>query len=219
MQEPKKLIDKIAYKISQKSREKKFEQFLFEIKPKNNERIIDVGINNEEYSQGDNYLEKHYSHPQNITAVSKESIDLFKKQYPDIKSLVADGRKLPFDGDAFDIGYSNAVIEHVGERQDQINFLKELFRVSRRGYFTTPNRFFPIEIHTRVPLLHLLLSKKYFDSFLNLIGKKWATGDYMNLLSKKDIKGIMAEAGIENYTILSNRLLGFPATFSVIWKK
>ena len=219
MQELKNPIEKLSYYISRKIREKKFKHFLLELKPKNDDMIVDVGVNNEEYSESDNYLEKHYLFPENITAVSKDDTSLFEKRYPHIKSVLADGRRLPFPDNNFDISYSNAVIEHVGDKSDQISFLKELLRVSARGYFTTPNRLFPIEVHTRVPLLHLILSKKYFDSFLVLIGKKWATGNYMHLLSKKELLAIIKDAGITNYTISSNFLFGLPITFSVIWKK
>lgn len=216
---PMKLIEKLYYNLSAKSRKRKFEQFLLEIKPEKDENIIDVGVNNEEYSESDNYLEKHYTAPQNITAVSKDNIELFKERYPNINSVVADGLKLPFPNNFFKISYSNAVIEHVGERKNQIVFLKELYRVSTRGYVTTPNGHFPIELHTRIPVLHLLLSKKYFDSFLRLIGKAWATGSYMNLLSRKDLVGLLEEANIKKYTLISNRIIGFPVTFSVIWEK
>jgi hypothetical protein len=37
--------------------------------------------------------------------------------------------------------YSSAVIEHVGHRQNQVEFLRELWRMGRSGIFvTTPNR-------------------------------------------------------------------------------
>ena len=214
-----KIIEKIYYTLSAESRKKKFEQFLLEIKPKNNETIIDVGVNNQEYSESDNYLEKHYSAIENITAVSKDDIHLFKEKYPKIRSILADGLSLPFPDNSFAIGYSNAVIEHVGDRNNQIKFLQELYRVSGRGYITTPNGHFPLELHTRVLFLHLLLPKKYFDLFLKWIGKEWAAGDYMNLVSRKDIVELMSKAGIKQYRIISNFIFGIPVTFSVLWEK
>jgi hypothetical protein len=120
--------------------------------------------------------------------------------------------------DAKDL-YSNAVIEHVGNFDDQRRFLSELFRVSRRGYLTTPNRHFPIELHTRIPLLHLLLSKKNFDAFVTKIGKGWAAGDYMSLLSENDLRRLFQEVGISNYTLIKNRFCGLPMTFTLIWHK
>jgi hypothetical protein len=213
------LIEKIAYGISAKSRAQKFDQFLTLIDPKEKETIVDVGVNTTEYSATDNYLEKFYPYPDRITAVGVEDMNDFQKRYPHVTVAQGDGRALPFADNTFAIGYSNAVIEHVGNFDDQKRFLGELVRVSTRGYLTTPNRHFPIELHTRVPLLHLLLSKQAFDRFVTWIGKGWAAGNYMSLLSEKDLRALFAHVGITHYTLIKNRFLGLPMTFTVIWHK
>lgn len=129
----------------------------------------------------------------------------YLERYPKIRTVKYDGKKFPFDHKEFDICWSNAVIEHVGDKDAQIFFLKEMQRVAKRSFITTPNKHFPIEVHTRVPLLHFL-PKKVFDKCLLLIGKKWATGNYMNLLSLKELKMILSDAGISNYKIIKNKL-------------
>ncbi len=63
--------------------------------------------------------------------------------------------------------WSNAVLEHVGTRDDQLLFLREVRRVGRRVFLTTPNRHFPVEVHTRTPLLHWL-PKPVFERYLRL---------------------------------------------------
>ena len=68
----------------------------------------------------------------------------------------ADGRDLPFADGAFDLGFSNAVVEHVGGREEQRRFVHELCRVAKRVFVTTPNRFFPLEVHSLVPFAHWL---------------------------------------------------------------
>ena len=211
------IVEKIAALVSGNSRKKKFETFIDEMAPRSSTTIIDVGVTDEEFSPFDNYLEKRYPYPEMITAVSQSQLRYFSDRYPRVNVVVGDGLALTFADKAFDISYSNAVIEHVGSRPAQIAFLRELSRVSRRGYVTTPSRFFPIEVHTRVPLLHLLLSKARFDRFLSAIGKDWAAGDYMNLLGKRELISILAIAGIEQYTIKTSRLLGFPLTYTVTW--
>jgi len=58
---------------------------------------------------------------------------------------------------SFDWVFSNAVIEHVGGIEEQRKFASEISRVARCGYFvTTPNKFFPIEPHTLLPLYQFL---------------------------------------------------------------
>ncbi len=48
------------------------------------------------------------------------------------------------------------MIEHVGPRERQALFVSEAIRVARRVFVTTPNRWFPIEVHTRLPVVHWL---------------------------------------------------------------
>jgi ubiquinone/menaquinone biosynthesis C-methylase UbiE len=213
------ILEKFADYISKTNRAKKLRSFFSLAKPGKEDRILDVGVNNVEYSLNDNFLEKNYPYPQNITAVSREGLDKFKERYPQVSAIAADGRNLPFADNSFEIVYSNAVIEHVGGHEEQKVFLKELYRVARRGFITTPNRNFPIEIHTRVPLLHILLSKPVFDGFLALIGKKWATGSYMSLLDYKSLTGLLKESGIKEFKVAKNRFFGFTITFYVSWNK
>lgn len=61
----------------------------------------------------------------------------------------ADGLALPFPDDAFDLVFSNAVIEHVGGAAEQKKFVSEHQRVGRTWALTTPNLWFPVEPHTR----------------------------------------------------------------------
>jgi SAM-dependent methyltransferase len=70
-------------------------------------------------------------------------------------SLVTDP-SLPFKDGYFDLVISNHVVEHVGERQDQLRHLREIARVLNRsgiGYIATPNRWTIIEPHYKLPFL------------------------------------------------------------------
>lgn len=214
------LIERIASSISAKSRTKKWLQFIEWAKTTPDTTILDIGVNTHEYSENDNLLERLYSYPENITAIGVEdNWSEFNTRYPAVKTLTADGTRLDFADNAFDITYSNAVIEHVGDYEKQLAFLKEMFRVGKRGYCTTPNRLFPIEVHTRIPLLHILLPKPLFDRVATLLGKGWAAGDYMHLLSERELRTLLDAAGITEYSLLKNRFFGFTMTFTVYWTK
>ena len=76
--------------------------------------------------------------------------------FPEVRCVVADGRDLPFADGEFDVAFSNAVVEHVGGRDEQRRFVHELCRVAGRVFLTTPNRLFPLEVHTLVPFVHWL---------------------------------------------------------------
>ena len=71
-------------------------------------------------------------------------------------SVFADGRDLPFRDRSFDIVFSNSVIEHVGDRESQSRFAREIARVGRAYWIETPNRGFPVEPHLFTPFLHFL---------------------------------------------------------------
>jgi hypothetical protein len=92
----------------------------------------------------------------------------------------ADGRYLPFHNKSFDLVLSNAVIEHVGNYEDQIKFINEHERVGKTWILTTPNRLFPVESHTRALFVHMR--------------KSWSHPSFTRLLSKSDLIKIMPKA-------------------------
>ncbi|HEX4133352.1 MAG TPA: methyltransferase domain-containing protein [Bryobacteraceae bacterium] len=70
--------------------------------------------------------------------------------------VAGDGRALPFCDGAFDVVFSNSVIEHVGDAASQRSFAAEIARVGRAYWVQTPNRWFPVEQHLLTPFLHWL---------------------------------------------------------------
>lgn len=147
---------------------------------------------------------------------------------PGVKSVqcvAADGRRLPFKDAAFDIAFSNSVIEHVGTLEDQKMFAEEIGRVARYYWVQTPNRRFPIELHLMLPFIHhlprawqrriverftvweLLVRPSesqrlfYIEHFLNDI----------KLLDKTDLKCLFPDA-----KILSERVLGLAKSLIAI---
>ena len=70
--------------------------------------------------------------------------------------VAGDGRALPFRDGAFDVVFSNSVIEHVGDRESQRRFAAEAARVGRAYWVQTPNRWFPVEQHLLTPVIHWL---------------------------------------------------------------
>jgi SAM-dependent methyltransferase len=204
----------IASRISKFNRERKWKIFAKKFAFNDHTSILDVGFNNVEYSEIDNYLEKVYPHPEKITALGVTGSDLFQQKYPLVNAILYDGNHFPFSARSFDIVWSNAVLEHVGQKAKQVLFLKEIKRVGKNAFITTPNRYFPIEIHTRTILLHFL-PQQIFYKYLKLTGKKWATGSYMNLLSRREIVTLLKEAGIHEYKIVRNKLFLFTLDFVI----
>ena len=185
-------------------------------KPNKFTKILDVGAEAKEYQRYSNILEKLYPYPQNITALGIDDYEELHERYPAVRVVNYDGQGFPFRNHEFDICWCNAVLEHVGNRERQIEFVREISRVSRAAFVTTPNKYFPIEPHTRVPILHFL-PKYIFDNLLRCFGKPWAAADYMHLLSMKDIVRLMQELNINDYQIKKNQLFGFTVDFVILF--
>lgn len=205
-----------AQSISARNRQRKWGLFLRTIAPTSSTTVLDVGFNDREHSAVDNYLEKHYPWPGQITALGVQEPREFPKRYPEVKVVQYAGGRFPFPDQSFDVVWSNAVIEHVGDRTRQLEFVREIARVGRRAFITTPNRHFPVEVHTLTPFLHWL-PDPVFHAYLRLIGKGWAAGDYMRLLSGGDLRGLLSEAGW-NYQLRRNRLCGLTLDFVALLK-
>ena len=187
-----------------------------EIAPGPQTRVLDVGFANNDNSPVENYIEKHYPYPGNLTALGVDPCDDFAQRYPRVRVVRYDGGTFPFADQQFDVCWSNAVLEHVGGPQRQVQFLREIKRVARRAFVASPNRLFPVEVHTFTLLLHYL-PKSVLDAYLRQVGKGWATGDYMRLLSYRDLRLLLEEAGVVDYRIFRNRLAGFTLDFVVIF--
>ena len=91
-----------------------------------------------------------------MTALGQHEGARFRESYPRARYVQGDALALPFEDGEFDVAFSNAVIEHVGGPEEQRRFVDEALRVARRAFVTTPNRWFPVEVHTRLPLVHWL---------------------------------------------------------------
>ena len=180
-------------------RKKKFELFMKIIKPKEHEKVIDVGVaigNNLE--RGMNFFEVMYPYKSNLTALGigneKDSFE-FKKIFPDINLIIGNGLNIPFEDNYFDIAFSNAVLEHVGTRENQKKFISEIIRVSKRCFIATPNKWFPIELHTMLPIVHWLPDKLKYLIYKNTGNEFWADIKNLNLLSKKELVSLFPKNG------------------------
>jgi SAM-dependent methyltransferase len=176
------MLSRVASRVSMRSRERKLQLFLELLRPGPETSVLDVGVTDAPFGSGstDNFFEALYPWPDRVTAVGRTSLDRFAAAFPAVTVVQADGRSLPFADGAFELGFSNAVVEHVGGREEQRRFVHELCRVAERVFVTTPNRWFPLEVHSLVPFAHWLprrsrdriLSTRGFDDILEPLGPK-----------------------------------------------
>ena len=156
------------------------------------ETILDVGVS-DVVTDAANMLERKYPQPERITAVGLGEGVAFKAAYPKVTyRRIEPNRPLPFADKAFDIATSNAVLEHVGSVPHQAAFVRELSRVAKRVFISVPNRYFPIEHHTAIPLLHFWT--KSFELACRWLGKAdWADERNLILMSWKRLSALAPE--------------------------
>jgi len=209
-------FSEIANKFSNYNRKRKYNNFINFFKPKINTKILDLGASEKECQEYGNIIEKKYPYPENITVLGIDNYKEFPKKYPKVKIVKYNGDVFPFKDKKFDICWCNAVLEHVGNRDKQEKFLKEICRVAKAAFVTTPNRFFPFEVHTKILLLHYL-PKKVFDKLLIKLGKRRATSEYLYLFGLNEIITLLRRCDIKRFKIIKNRILGFVVDFVIIF--
>jgi SAM-dependent methyltransferase len=174
------MLRRVASRVSMRSRRRKLDLLLELLQPGPETTVVDLGVTDAPFGNGstDNFFEALYPWPERITGVGHTELDRFAAAFPQVRAVRADGRALPFADGAFDLGFSNAVVEHIaGGREGQRRFVHELCRVAGSVFVTTPNRWFPLEVHTLLPLVHWLPAGARerlipFDDVLEPLGPK-----------------------------------------------
>ena len=183
---------RLADAVSLRSRRRKLRLFLEELRPTAETTVLDVGADELGFGEGVgcgtlNFFEELYPWPERITALGLHDGAGFRARYPGIRYVQGDACALPFGNGEFDVVFSNAVIEHVGGRERQRRFVSEAVRVGRRVFVTTPNRRFPVEVHTRLPFVHWLPSSAAHRVY-DAVGKGFAKE--IDLLSARDLEAL-----------------------------
>ena len=201
----------MADRIAARMRREMYAHFLAAAGVRPEDRILDVGVTSDDKLEASNYLEAWYPHKAQITACGIDDGAVYlERRYPGLRYMKADGKSLPFPDGEFDVVHSSAVIEHVGSRSNQDRFVSELMRVAKRAVFiTTPNRWFPVEFHSILPLVHWLPALR-FRAFLKMIGHaELAKEENLNLLCRRDLQEICQGLHVHDFRIEGVRLFGW----------
>lgn len=141
----------IYRKIFKIWRARRFAWFLERVAPQKSETLIDIGGDPSTWTA------------QAPVVASVEVVDVRKhpfngEAFPDhhLRVSVADGRRLDCPDRAYDIAFSNSVIEHVGDLEDQRKFAAEMQRCAGKLWCQTPARECPVEPHYMAPFVHWL---------------------------------------------------------------
>jgi hypothetical protein len=157
--------------------------------PSSKSSILDVGVSLDTSPAEANVLEQLYPYRNRLTCAGIGDGAVFRQAYPGVTFVkITPHTRLPFPDKQFDIGYSNAVLEHTGSRLDQRAFVSELCRVAKRVFIVVPNRLFPIEHHTGIPLIHYLPMRLFRSCLRKTRYRYWAEERHLNPLFPRDLR-------------------------------
>ena len=201
--------DSLAVRIAGRVRKQMFETFLAEFKPSPQETVLDIGATSDQSYSHSNYFEALYPYKHRITAASIDDCKFLEELYPGMIFKSANALDLPFESSSFDLVHSSAVLEHVGSRECQARMVAECLRVARRGVcLTTPNRWFPVEFHTQLPLLHWLPHNVYRPIYRAIGLQFFAEEANLNLMSMRNLLEISSRFSDWHFVMRFGRLFG-----------
>jgi ubiquinone/menaquinone biosynthesis C-methylase UbiE len=183
----------LVVRVGGKTRKKMFQIFMNHFTPSPDETILDIGATSDQAYIVSNYFEDLYPYKNRVTASGVDDASHLEALYPGMKFIFANALSLPLDDNSFDLVHSSAVLEHVGSNENQRKMILECLRVARRGIcLTTPNRWFPIEFHTQLPLVHWLPKPLCRSVFRKLGYGFFAQEENLNLITRPEIEKIVA---------------------------
>lgn len=211
------VIQSLAKRYSARQRGERAKAFLDRMIPTESDRIVDIG------GSDGSHFHQFFPHLENVVIadIIPERLERTKSRYGyDTVLLSPTEERLPFDDDEFDIVFCSSVIEHVTGPKDwaryvrswsefaataegyQRRFASELTRIGKSYWVQTPNRHFPIEPHSLLPMPVLWIPRHLSIS----ISRRWVKTPLWDFhpLTTQDMAGFFPDA--EFY---EERSLGF----------
>jgi len=212
--------ESLSTRIITRVRKQMFSIFTKALVPTIGDTVLDIGVTSDRTYVWSNYFEALYPWKDRITAAGIDDARFLEHRYPGLRFIVADGRDLPFADRSFDLVHSAAVLEHVGSFENQARMVAECLRVARRGVcLTTPNRWFPIEFHTQLPLVHWLPKPACRAVFRRIGLGFFAEEANLNLMTERELRHISGNHPDWAFRMLSPRLLGWPSNLVIVGRR
>ncbi len=210
-------IKRLKERAMEKSRARKLQHFYSYCKE--GMEVLDVGVSaeSEKGLPARNYFLKNFKYDsKHYTGLGVQDLSQMNNLFPGKKFVQYPGGKFPFEDNQFDWVFSNAVIEHVGDDEAQLFFINEMLRVAKNVFFTTPNKYFPIESHTNIFFLHW--NNKIFYNWCKK-NKTWVTPNNLYLFSGNRLQKLMRLSDAKHSKIYNNWLFSMVMTYTVVCKK
>ena len=181
--------------------------------------VLDIGTTSDKDNESSNIIVKSIKNIKNFKCISDQYVesDFFHKKLR--KSITGELSEKEVEEFSSDLVISNATIEHVGGFLNQRKMLENIIKLSKKKFIiTTPNRFHPLEFHTKIPLIHWF-PKSIHRKILRIVGLSfYAKEENLNLLSENELIKILIGQKIV-YSIKYIKLLFFKSNLIIIGEK
>jgi hypothetical protein len=197
---------------SEARRRSRGEMFRTLLSPTDRDRILDLGSEEGDHIAVIVPFREHVT----IADIDSAALERGRARHGFRTALLDESGSLPFADGEFDIVFCSSVIEHVTVDKDQLQgltdgrafrdaswqhqrrFADEIRRVAKRYFVQTPDKWYPVESHTWLPGVIVVLPRPLQ---LRLVG--WLNGWWIkrtqvdwNLLTASDMGKLFPEAEI-----------------------
>ena len=181
--------------------------------------VLDIGTTNDTKNKSSNFIVKNLKNIKNFYSISDQLItsSFFKKTLQ--KSITENFSEYEIENLKSDLVISNATIEHVGNYDNQKAMINNMIKLSKKMIIiSTPNRYHPLEFHTKIPFIHWLPKNIHRKILKNIKLTFFSKEENLNLLSKSDLSSF-----VENEKVKSEfkyiKFLFFKSNLIFIGKK
>ena len=180
---------------------------------------LDIGTTSDDKNASSNIVIKNIKNIDKFKCISDQMVNsnFFNKKLK--KSITEEFSENELYEFSSDLVISNATIEHVGGELKQKKMIENIIKLTKKIFIiTTPNRFYPIELHTKIPLIHWF-PKSTYRKILKFLGLSfYANEENLNLLSANELKKMLNNQKI-TYEIKFIKLMFFKSNIIIIGKK
>jgi SAM-dependent methyltransferase len=210
------LLRRLAVRSSASCRLRRGRLFIERLQPSATDKILDLG------GGRGGYMAELLPCRDNVTIADLDAAMLSEAAANGFGTVQLDGAaSLPIADRQYDVVFCSSVIEHVtgpkelifdlcdgtrfaaSARDAQANFAAEIRRISKRYFVQTPYKYFPLESHSFLPFVVVLLPRRWQVRLLDFVGRYWiksAKADF-RLLTVGEMRTLFpdAEIAVERY--------------------
>lgn len=184
-------------------------------------QILDIGTTEEDSLESSNFFVKKFKNIKIKKSITDQSINksIFNNTLQ--KSITKNFSKSEITKFSSDLVISSATIEHVGNYRNQIKMIKNIMLLTKKFFFiTTPSRKFPVDFHTKLPLIHLLPKQIHRLILKLLFLKEYSKEENLNLLDEYDIKEMIKKINNKKFEIkiMKIKLVGITSNLIIFGK-